>query len=56
MTRIDTTDAAAFSPAAIKPRVSIGDLDNLAYPACDRAVFAPEPRLCAAPRWPGAAA
>jgi hypothetical protein len=29
MTGIDTTDAAAFSPAAIKPRVSIGDLDKL---------------------------
>ena len=29
MTRIDTTDATGFSPAAIKPRVSIGDLDKL---------------------------
>jgi hypothetical protein len=23
---------------------------------CDRAVFAPDPRLCTAPRWPRAAA
>jgi tRNA-binding protein len=29
MTRIDTTDATGFSPAAIKPRVSIGDIDKL---------------------------
>jgi hypothetical protein len=29
MTRIDTTDATGFSPAAIKPRISIGDIDKL---------------------------
>lgn len=29
MTRINATDATGFSPAAIKPRVSIGDLDKL---------------------------
>jgi tRNA-binding protein len=29
MTRIDTTDATGFSPAAIKPPVSIGDIDKL---------------------------
>ena len=29
MIRIDTTDATGFSPAAIKPRVSIRDIDKL---------------------------
>ena len=29
MTRIDTTDATGFSPAEIKPRISIGDIDKL---------------------------
>ena len=29
MTRIDMTDATGFSPAAIKPHVSIGDIDKL---------------------------
>jgi len=29
MTRIGTTDATGFSPAAIKPRVAIGDIDKL---------------------------
>jgi tRNA-binding protein len=29
MARIDTTDATGFSPAAIKPRISIGDVDKL---------------------------
>jgi tRNA-binding protein len=29
MTRIGTTAATGFSPAAIKPRVSIGDIDKL---------------------------
>jgi tRNA-binding protein len=29
MTTIDTTDATGFSPAAVKPRVSIGDIDKL---------------------------
>ena len=29
MTRIDTTDATGFSPAAIKPQVSIDDIDKL---------------------------
>jgi tRNA-binding protein len=29
MTRIDTTDATGFSPAATKSRISIGDIDKL---------------------------
>jgi tRNA-binding protein len=29
MTRIDMTDATGFSPAAIKPQVSTGDIDKL---------------------------
>ena len=29
---------------------------GLAPTSCDRAVFAPDPRLCTAPRWPRAAA
>ena len=29
MNRIDTTDAVGFSPAAIKPQVSTGDIDKL---------------------------
>jgi tRNA-binding protein len=29
MARIDTTDATEFSPATIKPRISMGDIDKL---------------------------